>query len=362
MAWKLNTYFAKIFSQCFLVVFAVIALGCFLLTLGETFDENFVHISPSNAELLLLAFYKVPDLLQKIMPMITLLTAMTYFVLIARSRQFLMAQQVGKSLLKLSILPLCVTLSIGLLSIFVLNPVTASLLERHENFIKQNSHRAKSILSVADTGIWLRQNVDKTTLIIRAKSFNNSDKTFHDLSIFAYEGVFKQRFEARWAEVADDFFVLHDVLISPVNGLDFTQKKYSLKARIDEEKIHESFQEVRTISIYKLQGFITAIENAGFSANEHLAHFHGLLSSPIILLSMFLLAGAICAHTHHRRFPHWEVLSTLIIGLVYFVFLTTFQSIGLSKEWPLLFTIWIPHLLFLSLLLTYILHSESLRR
>lgn len=98
---------------------------------------------------------------------------------------------------------------------------------------------------------------------------------------------------------------------------------------------------------------------AGFDAKEHIVQFHRVFSSPIVILAMFFLAVGICARAHHRKLPLFLILSTIAIGFSYFIFLTTFQSLGIFHEWPIVFTIWLPHLLFLTLVFTYILHQDS---
>ena len=360
MAIKLNLYFARLYGLYFFTTFGIIALGGFLITLGEIFDRNFAHLNPSNTELIMLAAYNTPDHLQKIMPLIILLSSMAYILHLARSQQILMAQQTGSLLLHLFVGPILLVLVLGIATVTLLNPLAANLSERFENFINTQADQSKSLLSVADTGIWLRQKIDHTTLIIRAKTFDADRLSFSKVSIFHYEdGVFRKRTEAKKAIIDGQIWRLENVVISNHDSHIEQHSTLDILTDIGAEQILDSFTSIKALSIWKLNDFIATVENAGFNAKEHITQFHRLLSTPVAMLAMFFLAAGICLRAHHRKLPHMLVLSTIGIGFGYFVFLTTFQSLGLFHEWPVVLTIWLPHLLFFTLVFTYTLQRDT---
>ena len=360
MAFRLNLYFARLYSLYFLATFGIIALGSFMITLSEIFDRNLAHLNPDNIDFMLLAAYNTPDHLQKIMPLIVLLSATAYILHLARSQQILMAQQTGSILLHLFSAPILLVLLLGVATVTLLNPLAAHLSERFESFVNTRADQSQSLLSVADTGIWLRQNTGTTALIIQAKTFDAEQLSFRKVSIFEYEkGVFLKRIEAKKALIAEDVWTMQDVLVHHHDGYTITHPVLEVVTHIGPEKILDSFTSIKALSIWQLGDFITTVENAGFNAKEHITHFHRLLSMPIVMLAMFFLAVGICIRAHHRKMPHILILSTIGIGFSYFVFLTTFQSLGVFHEWPVVFTIWLPHLLFFTVVFTYTVHQDS---
>ena len=62
----------------------------------------------------------------------------------------------------------------------------------------------------------------------------------------------------------------------------------SLTAR----RILDSFSSPHAISFWKLPGFITVLEQAGFSSQRHRVYWHRLLAIPLLLTGMVVLAGA----------------------------------------------------------------------
>ncbi len=360
MAIRLNIYFAKLYGLYFCATLGIVALGSFLITLGETFDRNFDHLNPSNIDLMMLAAYNTPDHLQKVMPLIILLSAMACTLHLARSQQILIAQQTGMILLHLFAAPIILVLLLGAATVTVLNPLAADLSERFDNFVNTQIDQSQSLLSVADTGIWLRQSNGNTDLIIHAKTFDTQQLSFSRVSIFRYEnGLFIKRTEAKKAIIDGEIWKLHDALVHQSDGYSTQHSQLSVITNIGSEKILDSFTSIKSLSIWKLSDFITTVENAGFDSKEHVIQFHRLLSTPIVMLAMFFLAAGISVRAHHRKLPHMLILSTIAIGFSYFVFLTTFQSLGLFHEWPIILTIWLPHLLFLTIVFTYILHQDS---
>ena len=360
MAIRLNIYFARLYGIYFFATLAIVALGSFLITLGEIFDRNFNHLNPSNTELVMLAVYNTPDHLQKIMPLIILLSAMVCTLHLARSQQILIAQQTGMILLHLFTAPIILMLSLGIATVTLLNPLAADLSERFDNFVNTQIDQSQSLLSVADTGIWLRQSNGDSSLIIHTKTFDAQQLSFSKVSIFHYEnGLLIKRTEAKKAIINGETWDLHDALVQHTDGYNERHAQLNIITNIGSEKILDSFTSIKALSIWKLSDFISTVENAGFDAKEHVIQFHRLLSTPIVMLAMFFLSVGICVRAHHRKLPHMLILSTIAIGFSYFVFLTTFQSLGLFHEWPIILTIWLPHLLFLTIVFTYILHQDS---
>lgn len=360
MAMRLNLYFAKIYGFYFLATLGTVALGSFLITLGETFNRNLAHLNPSNLDFMMLAAFGTPDHLQKIMPLIVLLSAMACILHLARTQQLLIAQQTGSVLLHLFTAPILFVIAVGIISVALLNPLAAHLSERAESFVNDQLDQSQSLLSVANTGIWLRQNMADTRLIIHAKTFDTQKLSFNKISVFEYKNSqLIKRTEAKKALVNGTNWALQDVIVHHRDGYSERFPSLNVTTNIGPEKILDSFTSIKEISIWKLNSFISSVENAGFDAKEHIIQFHRLLSTPIVILAMFFLALSICARAHHRKLPHLLILSTIAVGFSYFVFLTTFQSMGVFHEWPIVFTVWLPHLLFLILVFSYILHQDS---
>ncbi|NQY82666.1 MAG: LptF/LptG family permease, partial [Alphaproteobacteria bacterium] len=271
MAWRLNIYFAKLLALCFLAVLSIMGLASFLVTLSEIFDRNFAHLTPSNTELIMLAAYNTPDHLQKVMPLIILLAAMAFFLHLARTQQLLMAQQAGIALTRLLVISIVVVLSLGTATITLLNPLAATLLERFDTFINRHIDGSESLLSVADTGIWLRQALKDSVLVIHARSLSPDKLSFEDVSVFEYRNsIFQRRIEARRALIKGNHWNMQDVLIYTVGGYTEKHPTHQLVTNINQDTIRDSFTSVSAVSIWKLHDFISAVENVGFDAKEHI--------------------------------------------------------------------------------------------
>ena len=355
----LNCYFTRVFARYFLYTLSLAYGFLFLVSLIETYDK-FAHSAFLGWNVLLLALYITPDMLQTAMPLVILISAIYYFIYLGKSQQLMIAQQAGITLHSLMIMPVVCVCIIALCSLALLNPLAATLLEKHENFENQQRERTASLLSVADTGIWLRQSFEDTSLIIHALSWQHDAQRFVDVSIWQYyQDDFMQRIEAETADIVASEWTLNNVIrYSPVAGSQQLDS-LSLTTHIDQEKINDSFTSASTISVWKLAEFISIIENAGLSADGHIVHFHQLLAQPLIFIAMFFLTGGICVGINQRTPAKKQVLIALGIGVGYFIFSRTFYTFGTRYQWPVLFSIWLPMILFLISTLLYTISRET---
>ena len=81
---------------------------------------------------------------------------------------------------------------------------------------------------------------------------------------------------------------------------------------------------------------------AGFSALNHRLHWHTLLSSPLLLLAMVLIAATFSLRLTRRGHTGLLVVSGVFVGLVLYVVSDVVLALGLAGSVPAVMAAWIP--------------------
>ena len=117
----LHLYFAKRFAITFLGVFGVFFLIMLFLDLVEQL-RRFSRVDASFGDVLTLTLLNVPQGIYRILPLIMILATIALFLGLARSSEMVVTRAAGRSALRALISPLLVALTIGILSVAILNP------------------------------------------------------------------------------------------------------------------------------------------------------------------------------------------------------------------------------------------------
>lgn len=362
----LSLYIARRFlwsvAQVFLIFFGI-------LLLVDTVEQlrRFSDAGVGLAEALRLALLNVPDSLYRILPLILIMGAIANFLGLARSSELVVVRAAGRSGLRFLMTPLLVSVVLGLVTIALFNPLVAATSKRYDAERAELSQSGGSVLSVSDSGLWLRQGgVDGQTVVQAAQSGPDGTELF-GASFLTYgpDGMPISRIEAETARLGPGGWTLTDVkhwnLADPNPELSATREAgpITLASDLTAERIRDSFGSPSAIPLWDLPGYIGDLERAGFSSQAHRLWFHMELAQPLLLAAMVLIAAGFTMR--HVRFGGTGkmVLFAMLAGFGIFFLRNFAQAMGNSGQIPILLAAWSPPVIALLLSLGFLLHLED---
>ena len=356
----LSGYIARQFFFWFVSYFLGLLGIILLVTLIDLLDRLATK-DVSLSVVLPMALLKLPFLSQEVMPFTVLFASMTTFWRLTRSNELVVTRSAGISAWQFLSPVLLVGLVIGILTTTVLNPVAAVFLSRFEKLEASHIHNSASQLSVSATGLWLRQADDTGQSVIHAERVAQDSRSLNRVIVFQFgrEDSFLRRIDARRAELRDGFWRLHKPAISSPGELSRSENFVDLPTDLTLDKIQESFAPPETISFWSLTDFIDLLERAGFSAVRHELQFNKLLSIPVLLSAMILLAATFSLRAQRKGRVGLIVLAGILAGFLLY-FLSSFVfALGLSGRIPVVLAAWTPAGVSLLLGIAMLLHLED---
>ena len=362
----LHLYFARRFlwsvTQVFLIFFGILLLVDTIEQLRR-FSDTDVGLSGA----LRLALLNVPGSIYRILPLILIMGAIANFLGLARSSELVVVRASGRSGLRFLLTPLLVSLLLGLVTVSLFNPLVAATSKRYDAKRAELSQTGGSVLSVSESGLWLRQGgADGQTVVRAAQSGPDGTELFRaSFLTFGSDGRPASRIEAETARLEPTGWILTGVkewsLTDPNPELSARQDEgpVTLASDLTAERIRDSFGSPSTIAFWDLPDYIGDLERAGFSSQAHRLWFHMELAQPLLLAAMVLVAAGFTMRHVRSGGTGRMVLFAMLAGFGIFFLRNFAQAMGNTGQIPILLAAWSPPAIALLMSLGFLLHLED---
>ena len=167
------------------------------------------------------------------------------------------------------------------------------------------------------------------------------------------------RIDAERAELAGGRWVLHDAQVARPGERTHRVARREITTSLTPREIYNSFAPPETVSFWALPEFIRTLENAGFTAEPQKLHYHRLLSMPVLLAAMTLLAAAFSLRSHRHGGAPVLIVAGVLTGFALHVLSNLVFAIGLSSPLPVALAAWAPAAMTLLLGVAALLHQED---
>lgn len=308
----------------FLLIFASLTLGLgvfFALVTMVELTAQLGKSQPGFSDIFGLTLLRLPGGLYQILPLIVILSTVTMFLSLARSSELVAIRSAGRAGLAMLLAPALAALLLGIFALAVGNPIVAATNAEYDIASSRFQGQSRSVLSLGQNGIWLRQGDNTGQVVIRADRSNNEGSGFLDVSFLGFgpDTLPTFRIEAQSAELMPGEWVIRSAKRWDLRDGDLPEASatfhdvLTLPSNLTVDKVREGFGNPATTSIWELPAFIEQLQLAGFSARRHLMWYHLELSQPAMLVAMVLLSAAFTMRP--QRFGHTGAMVMIAVGL-----------------------------------------------
>lgn len=354
--------FAAMVGRVFLIFFAILMLIDMIEQL-----RRFSDAGVGLGQAAILSLMNVPETLYRILPLIMIMAAIAMFLGLARSSELVVVRAAGRSGLRFLVTPLVVAVALGALMVALFNPLVAATSKAYDARRAALSQAGGSVLSVADTGLWLRQGGDEGQTVIQAARANLDGTQLFGVTFLSFDanGVPIRRIEADRATLTDGAWEIEGFktwdLGSPNPELSASRgaEPAALPSDLTPERIRDSFGTPSAIGFWDLPDYIADLERAGFSARAYKLWFQMELALPLLMAAMVLVAAGFTMR--HVRFGGTGkmVMAAMLSGFGIFFLRNFAQALGDSGQIPIALAAWSPPVAAVMLSLGLLLHLED---
>ncbi|SDG38470.1 LPS export ABC transporter permease LptG [Alloyangia pacifica] len=361
----LHFYFARRFLKFFLAIALVFALFFFLVDLVEQLRKFGEQVS--FGQVLHMTLLNLPGGTYTILPLVTILAAISLCISLARSSELVVSRAAGRSGLAALMGPVGVALVISGLAVGMFNPIVAATSKRAADLEQEWDSNGDSVLSIGSEGLWLRQGAEGAQTVIRASRTNPDASVLYDVSFVAYapDGTPKRRIIAARAQLDAGDWVLSNAKAWPLGDTanpEQTAETYTelrLPSNLTQDGIRDRFGQPSAIPIWELPSFIHGLEEAGFSARRHIVWLQSELAQPVFLVAMVLVAAGFTMRPARLANTGLSVLAAVMLGFGLYYVRNFAQILGENGQLNPLLAAWVPPVAALLLALGLVLQMEE---
>jgi lipopolysaccharide export system permease protein len=339
---------ARYFAGRFFVSFGAVFAGVFVLVLFVDYIDLMRRASDAPkaqaSMLVLVSLFRVPQIMERLFPFSVLIGAMACFFSLSRRMELVVARGAGISVWQIIAPALVVSLLLGAFGSLVYNPVSANLREVSKRLESQIFGQLQSALDVYDSGYWVRQRGGDGESIMNALQSREQGLKLASIIAFTFNahGEFKERIEAKSAELKPGAWELSEARIYAPNVLPQDFETYLLPTKLTREQVAESFAAPDTVGFWHLPMYIRYAEDSGLAAAGYRLQYQVLLARPFLQAAMVLLAASFSL----RAFRFGGVPQRILMGIAagFSIYVLSKVTEDLSKAellYPLL-AAWLP--------------------
>jgi lipopolysaccharide export system permease protein len=360
----LSLYIGRQFLAAFLATLAVVSGIVLMFDVIELLRRASGKSAAGFFLLLEMALYKLPQMVQTLLPFAVMLGAMIVFWRLTRTRELVVTRAAGVSVWQFLAPVMLLVFFVGVLMVVGFNPLASSLFSRYERMQDQIQIRSSNPLSFSSGfGLWLRETTGNRQIIIHAGHVRQEGHSLvlGDVSIFHLEdNRFTYRHDAKLGRIADQRIDLDNVWEIVPGRPSEPRAHITLPTTLTISKIQDNFSSPETMSFWELPGFIRFTEESGFSAQKHRMYFQSLLASPVLLCAMVLVAAVFSLRPNLRMGGVMIRLGGgVAAGFLFFFFSKVTFALGLSSTLPPALAAWSPAMVTLLAGLSTLFHLED---
>jgi lipopolysaccharide export system permease protein len=340
----LGRYFAGRFVISALGVFA----GIFVLLLLVDYIEMVRRTSGIAAVSAIMvaetSLFRVPQLLEKMMPFCVLIGAMTCYLALSRRLELVVARAAGVSAWQFIAPALVSAILLGVLATVVYNPVSANLSELSKRMAAELMGSASGGGVQDASGFWLNQVNSDGQVIINAARSEQQGVRLTGLTLFRFdtENHFKERIEAREATLEDGHWLFKSARRYALDSPPVDQDRFELPTSLTPAQVRNSFSTPETVSFWQLPGYIRSSESSGFATAGYRLQYHKLLAQPFLLAAMVMLAASVSLRFFRMGGVQKMVLSGVGAGFLLYVLSKVTEDLSKAELMNPIAAAWLP--------------------
>jgi len=355
----LSLYFAKRFLKTILAIFVTIFCLMFVIGFVELLRRTRDNPDVGTGVVALMSLMRAPYATESILPFAVLFGAMATFVDLTRKLELVVARAAGVSVWQFLAPPVIVAFLLGVFSVGVYNPISATLKQQSEQMEFQLFGVAGSVR--LDHSLWLREHSVDGLAIVHAMSATKRMTELDNVSVNVYapDGSFLERIEAVHGELLPGAWLLTAARVTAPGEATAAYDNYLLATDLSPEELAKATAPPQGVPFWGLPALTDRTLAAGLDARGYMLQFQRLLARPLLLVAMVLIAASFSL----RFFRFGGVARTLaggvIAGFVLYILTEVFSDLGGAGTISPSLAAWSPALVGSMLGTLSLLHSED---
>ena len=340
-------YIFKKFLEKFLIV-TLIFLSLSII-LGVFEEISFFKDAEANVFLpYLMTLLNAPITLFEIFPFIFLISTQFVFYEIFNKDELIILKVNGLDNFKIIKTLFISSISLGILMIILYYNFASKLKFIYTDIKNQFTNDNKYLAVVNDSGLWLKDEVKDSVLIVKSKYIKENFLIEVIINEFDRKFKLKKTIQAEKIDISKKNWIIFSPKITENNILKSNIEQINYLTNFNEEKINNLFSNFSTLNLLELFNLKDDYETLGYSSDEVMIHLLKLFSTPFLYALMTILSCVIMFNVKKNKNLFFHIILGIFISVMIYYLKFMFVSLGNTGVIPASVSIFFP-IIFISL-------------
>jgi len=340
----LPRYMSRNFIFNFLFLIGLLLFIVFIFDLVELLRRGNKYDWPLPL-ILRMAFLKLPEVGQILLPFAILFSAIFTFWRLNRTSELYIMRSSGLSALQFTIPLIFTAFCLGAVATTIINPVSSVLLSKFHSLEGSQGKKSDNLITLSTSGLWFRQNTaDGGYTLVNASRFNVQNGSLKDIILleFSADNTFKARIESSVATLKEGYWNMPQALVYTKTPRAEERTRLKYPTDLTPQDIQDTFSNVENVSFWKIPELIKTLNNTGFATEKLQVHYQSLIARPFFFAAMILLAAIVSLRPLRQGGTAMMVIIGIGIGFLLFFADNMLQAFGISQKIPIFLAAWTP--------------------
>ncbi len=337
--------------KSFLKKFLLISLIFFSLVIILSILEEISFFKNNEASFFypyFLTLLGAPITLFEILPFVFLLSTQFLFYDLFKNHELNLLKVNGLSNLKIIKILFLTSFLIGVLSVTIFYNISSKLKFFYTDIKNQFSKDNKYLAVVNDSGLWLKDEINDYTLIVKAEYIKGN--FLIDVVINQFDNNFNlsKTIQSKKINIKNKYWVIENPVVTVDNISKEDKAEIVFQSNFDTNRINSLFSNISTLNLYELFNLKKDYEKLGYSSTEIVIHLLRLSSTPLFFGILTVLSAVIMFNFRRDRSLFFHILLGILMSVIIYYVSFLFNSLGNNGKVPIIWSIFLP-VLFISI-------------
>jgi lipopolysaccharide export system permease protein len=357
----LRRYVAKRFLMTIVGAFSVCAVLIFMIDMVELLRMSRRSTDLSVASLLWMGLLRLPAFSEILLSFAVMVGSIGALLSLSRRSELTVMRAGGMSVWQFLRPGVTVALLLGVFAVTVYNPLAAAARSESERLVAEAFGKEAGLFVSSGQGSWLRQDGADGQSVMFASASANQGLSLTGVTVIQFDskGQFVERVDADKATLGDSVWELQRALVSRPGREAERFEIYTISTYLTRERVGDALGSEIAVSVWQLPDLIQLAEKTGLSADRYKMQYALLISRPMLLIAMVILAATVSLRSFRSGGIQTMVLVGMVGGIGFFLLTEVSRQIGMAGLISPTMAVWAPIGLALLVSLTVLLHQED---
>ena len=338
-------FLSFLFLKSFALVFTIMLCLVFILnTLSEI--DFFKNLPVEKYYPIYIAILNSPSLIFEMFPYIFLITTQLFFINLFNNNEIQIFKYSGlKNTIILKIIGF-ITFLLSIFIIFFYYSLSSNFKKYYLEIKNQFTTDGKYLAVITNNGLWIKDIVDNKISIINSLKINENFLLETFITQFDQDFNMIRNISSDKIDIKNKLWKIHNAEIFE-NNLITKSNEIEILTNFDYKQIQKLFSDLSSLSLIELLKLRENYLKLNYSTTEIDVQLNRILSYPLYLTIMTILASIIMLNTRAFKSSTVKITFGLFLSVIIYYFNNFFNVLGDTEKINVTYSVWVP-LIFLT--------------